>query len=125
MNRMGKSVAMAALAGMAMMNAPLRREPPTPQPEPEPEVAQKRARRVAAKMTNRKMRQRFGAAMPALDNHAAKLMGLPHQGSREMVRRAKRMADPSPDCTHGGKHGPWTTTYMGASCDTCGYFTQD
>lgn len=26
-----------------------------------------------------------------------------------------------PDC----KHGPWTTTYMGSSCDTCGFFTED
>jgi len=43
-------------------------------------------------MAKQRMRLQFGNDMPPLDNHAAKLMGLPHQGSREMVRRAKRMA---------------------------------
>lgn len=77
---------MAVLAGMAAMHTPLHLEPPAPQPAPDPEPA-KKARRVAAKMTARRMRLQFGDEMPPLDNHAAKLMGLPHQGSREMARR--------------------------------------
>jgi len=84
------ALGLAALAGMASMHAPL--EPrPEPGPEPGPEPA-KKAKRIAAKMAKQRMRLQFGNDMPPLDNHAAKLMGLPHQGSREMVRRAKRMA---------------------------------
>lgn len=79
---------MAALAGMALMQAPL--SAPAPQPAPDPEPG-KKARRVAAKMTKQRMRLRYGDDMPALDNHSAELMGLPHQGSREIARRAKRM----------------------------------
>lgn len=82
---------LSALA-LSMLHGPAFRQPPAPQPAPAPEPA-KKARRVAAKMTARSMRLRFGNEMPPLDNHAAKLMGLPHQGSREMARRAKQMAN--------------------------------
>ncbi|MBN9548781.1 MAG: hypothetical protein J0H31_07845 [Alphaproteobacteria bacterium] len=37
--------------------------------------------------------------------------------------RAYLREHPVGDCRNGGKHGPWTHTYMGSSCDTCGFFT--
>lgn len=49
------------------------------------------ARRIAAAMALRTTRRKHGGDLPALDNEACKRLGLPHQGSREMARRAKRM----------------------------------
>ncbi|RWP84764.1 MAG: hypothetical protein EOR11_20095 [Mesorhizobium sp.] len=56
------------------------------------EYGKKQALRLAARMAIRRMRQQFGYDLPPLDNTMAKMMGLPHQGNREMARRAKRMA---------------------------------
>ncbi|RWH52194.1 MAG: hypothetical protein E5V72_01995 [Mesorhizobium sp.] len=56
-------------------------------------------------------------------------MDPPDGGDVSLAEQVKRMRSTpeaaEPNCLNGGKHGPWTHTYMGSSCDTCGYFTED
>jgi hypothetical protein len=88
MSRLWAGLAMASLAGMAMTHQPI--EPTTP-PPPDPEAARKRAVRLGQKLAKQRVSMRYDGMPSGMDNRAAKLMGLPHQGSREMARRARKL----------------------------------